>query len=120
MNKYIVNILDLKNRAIQSRLLNDSFWVLFGNSLGKGLALAAGIVVARLLGKEIFGEYGMIRNTLVSIAIFSTFGLGFTATKYISENRLNNDEKHFCNFILCQKYYFSSKWHHGNRTFSQC
>ena len=92
MNKYIVSILDLKKRAFQSRLLNDSFWVLFGNSFGKGLALAAGIVVARFLGKEMYGEYGMIRNTLVSIAVFSTFGLGFTATKYVSENKINNAE----------------------------
>lgn len=92
MNKYVLTILDLKKRAFQSRLLNDSFWVLFGNSLGKGLALAAGIVVARLLGKEIFGEYGMIRNTLVSIAMLSTFGLGFTATKYISENKLGKEK----------------------------
>ncbi len=93
MNKHIVNILNLKKRAFKSRLINDSFWVLFGNSFGKGLALVTGIVVARLLGKEIFGEYGMIRNTLVSIAVLSTFGLGFTATKYVSENKINNTEK---------------------------
>ncbi len=80
----------MKKRAFKSRLINDSFWVLFGNSFGKGLALVAGIVVARFLGKEMYGEYGMIRNTLVSIAVFSTFGLGFTATKYVSENKINN------------------------------
>ena len=85
-------ILNLKKRAFQSRLLNDSFWVLLGNSVGKGLALAAGIVVARFLGKEMYGEYGIIRNTLVSIAVFSTFGLGFTATKYVSENKKYNTE----------------------------
>lgn len=92
MIKYMYTILDLKKRALNSRLLNDSFWVLFGNSVGKGLALAAGIVVARLLGKETFGEYGMIRNTLVSTAVFSTFGLGFTATKYVSENKKDNTD----------------------------
>ena len=95
MNKYMINILDLKNRAIQSRLLNDSFWVLFGNSFAKGLALAAGIVVARFLGKEMYGEYGIIRNTLITIAIFSTFGLGYTATKYVAESKDNNYENIF-------------------------
>ena len=88
----MISIFNLKNRAIKSRLINDSFWVLLGNGVGKGLALAAGIVVARFLGKEIYGEYGMIRNTLVSIAVFSTFGLGFTATKYVSENKKDNTE----------------------------
>ncbi len=72
--------------------MNDSFWALFGNVIGKGLALAAGIIVARFLGKEIYGEYGIIRNTLMSIAIFSTFGLGYTATKYVAEYKNTNPE----------------------------
>lgn len=70
-----------------SRLLSDSFWSLLGNIVSKGLSLAAGIIVARLLGKELFGEYGIIKNTLMTIAVFSSFGLGYTATKYIAEFR---------------------------------
>lgn len=68
-----------------SQLCKDSFWALFGNAANKGLSLFAGIIIARLLGKEAYGEYGMLKNTLLYIAVFSTFGLGFTATKYISE-----------------------------------
>lgn len=68
-------------------LLNDSFWSLFGNFLAKGLALIGGIFVARLLGKDIFGEYGILKNTLIVISVFSTFGLGYTSTKFISENK---------------------------------
>ena len=58
-----------------------------GSAIGKGLALLAGIVVARLLGSEAYGEYGTIRNTLLMIAIFSTMGLGYSATKFIAESR---------------------------------
>lgn len=43
-----------------------------------------------MLGSSIFGEYGAIKNTLVSIAIFSTFGLGYTATKYVAELKNRN------------------------------
>ena len=81
----MIEFKDLMNRLFKSKLVNDSFWALFGNIMGKGLALAAGIIVARFLGKDIYGEYGIIRNTLMSLAIFSTFGLGYTATKYVAE-----------------------------------
>jgi O-antigen/teichoic acid export membrane protein len=84
--------LEIKKRAFKSELINNSFWALFGNIIGKGLAMAAGIFVARFLGNEIFGEYGMIRNTLMSIAILSTFGLGFTSTKFIAEYKNRNPE----------------------------
>lgn len=72
-------------RLQKSVLFKDSFWALLGNVLGKGLALIAGIAVARFLGSEEYGEYGMIRNNLTMIAIFSSLGLGYTATKFIAE-----------------------------------
>ncbi|MBR2428511.1 MAG: oligosaccharide flippase family protein [Alistipes sp.] len=73
------------SRLKKSQLFKDSFWALLGSSIGKGLALISGIVIARLLGSEAFGEYGLIRNTLTYIAIVSTFGLGYSATKYVAE-----------------------------------
>lgn len=69
----------------KNSLFRDSFWALLGNALGKGLALIAGITVARFLGSEEYGEYGMIRNNLTMIATFSSLGLGYTATKFIAE-----------------------------------
>lgn len=73
-----------------SALFKDSFWALFGNVMSKGLSLVAAILVARFLGKETYGEYGMIKNTLIYIAVFSTFGLGFTSTKFIAQNKDTN------------------------------
>lgn len=72
-------------KSSKSALFKDSFWALLGSVLGKGLALIAGIAVARFLGNESYGEYGMIRNNLTMISIFSTLGLGYTATKFIAE-----------------------------------
>ena len=69
----------------KGQLLKDSFWAVFGNAIGKGLLLLAGIAVARFLGRDSYGEYGLIRNTILTIGIFSTFGIGYTATKFISQ-----------------------------------
>lgn len=80
----------VQSKITQSPLLMDSFWAVFGNILGKGFSFAAGIAVARYLGKVGFGEYGLITSTLLSASIFSTFGLGYTATKYIADYKSNN------------------------------
>ena len=83
----------------KNKLVNDSFWALIGSVSSRGLGLLSAVIVARFLGKDIYGEFGMIRNTLISIAIFSTFGLGYTATKFIAEYKNNNKEK--LNIFYC-------------------
>jgi len=79
-------------RLSASSLFKDSFWSLVGNIIGRGLALVAGIIVARFLGKDVYGEYGIVRNTIMSIGVFSSFGLGYTATKFIAEYKINKPE----------------------------
>jgi O-antigen/teichoic acid export membrane protein len=88
-----MSFLQLKYRLVNSRLVNDSFWALLGNAIGKGLAFVSGIVVARFLGKDIFGEFSVLKNTLQSFAIFSTLGFGYTATKYIADFKKNNSNQ---------------------------
>jgi O-antigen/teichoic acid export membrane protein len=84
-----MNILFPKLLFLKSKFINDSLWSLLGNTVSKGLGLAAGIIVARLLGKEIFGEFSIVRNTIMTITMFSTFGLGYTVTKFIAEYKTN-------------------------------
>lgn len=80
----------LIQRFRSSKLFTDSAWAVFGNGFGNALLLAAGILIARLLGKDLYGEYGVVKTTMFHIAGFATFGLGYTSTKfiaqYISEN----------------------------------
>ena len=84
-----MSLASLIYRLKQSNLFKDSFWALFGNVANKGLALLAGILIARFLGVETYGEYGMIRTTLLYIAVFSTFGLGFTVTRFTAQTDNN-------------------------------
>ncbi|MCG1037475.1 oligosaccharide flippase family protein [Polaribacter sargassicola] len=80
------------NKVKSNKLLQDSFWAIFGNILSKGLSLLSGVLVARFLGSEVFGQFGIIKNTLMTSAIFATFGLGYTATKYVAENKTKKNE----------------------------
>lgn len=47
--------------------------------------LLAGIVIARLLGKDLYGEYGFVKTTMFQFAAFATLGLGYTSTKFVAE-----------------------------------
>jgi O-antigen/teichoic acid export membrane protein len=58
-----------------------------GGIASRALTMGSGIIVARLLGKEGYGEIGMIQSTIGMFGVFAGFGLGATATKYIAEFR---------------------------------
>lgn len=47
--------------------------------------MGGAIIAGRLLGKEGYGELGLIVSTLSVFNVFAGFGLGLTATKFISE-----------------------------------
>lgn len=67
-----------------SKLFKDSFWAVFGNGIGNALMLFSGILIARLLGKDLYGEYGIVKTTMLYISSFASLGLGVTSTKYIA------------------------------------
>lgn len=73
------------NSVKKNKLLIDSFWSILGNTIGYGFLFIAGVLVARILGKTIYGEYGMLKSIFTSIGMFSTFGLSYTGTKYVAE-----------------------------------
>lgn len=75
----------IKEKVLTSRFLKDSFWSVFGSGMGYGLMLLAGIVIARFLGKDLYGEYGFVKTTMFQFAAFATLGLGYTSTKFIAE-----------------------------------
>jgi len=66
-------------------------WSIVGNAASKGLIFLSSIYVARVLESELFGEYGFFKNLIINLGMFSTFGLGYTATKFIAEAK---DEKY--------------------------
>lgn len=91
---------EIRSRLRGSTLFRDSFWAIFGNVLGKGLSLIAGVFVANFLGSDVYGEYGIIKDTMVMIAIFSSFGLGYTATKFIAEDPKKSQKTHqVCTYV---------------------
>lgn len=79
----------IKSRILASdvtkRLTSGAIWSFTGTALAKLIVLIASIFCARILGKELFGEFGMVRSTINMFVVLGSAGLGITATKYIAE-----------------------------------
>jgi O-antigen/teichoic acid export membrane protein len=77
----------LESSPLAQRLLRGTFWSLVGSFFSRALGLAAAIFAARILGKSVYGELGIIQSTLGMFGTFAGFGMGTTATKYVAELR---------------------------------
>ena len=75
------------------RVISGSIWSGIGGGLSSVLMLLAGVLVARLLGSSLFGEYSMIRSTINMSVLLAGLSLGSTASKFIASFRENDLEK---------------------------
>jgi O-antigen/teichoic acid export membrane protein len=83
----------LKDSPIAYRLARGAFWSMVGGVASRIFTMVSAIVIARLLGKEGFGEIGMVQSTMGLFGVLAGFGLGSTATKYIAEYRHKDPER---------------------------
>jgi len=60
---------------------------MFGSVVAQGGSFLSMVVLARLLGKETFGQFAMVQSTVVAMTNLAGLGLGITATKYVSQFR---------------------------------
>ncbi len=83
----------IQSSPLGSRLARGMFWSMAGAVISRGLMLAATILVARMLGKTVYGELGMIQSTVGMFGVFAGFGLGLTATKHVAQFRQSDPDR---------------------------
>ena len=83
----------INRSSLSKRLFEGMSWTLIGNVVGKFLQLLAFIFVARLVGKQEYGQISIIRSTLNMFLVFSSVGMGVTATRYIAMYRTSNPHR---------------------------
>lgn len=82
----------ISGSSLGRRLAGGLFWTTFAGILGRLFSLLGGIALARLLGKQSYGEFSMIQGTVGTFAALSGVGIGLTATKHIAEYRNNQKD----------------------------
>lgn len=75
----------LRASNIGYRLALGAFWSTIGAGVSQILMLVSSIIIARILGREHFGEYGIVLSTVGVFNVVAGFGLGTTATKFVAE-----------------------------------
>jgi O-antigen/teichoic acid export membrane protein len=73
--------------TLRARVASGAVWVLFGMGASQLVAALSSIVIARVLGKDSFGEFGMVRNTIMMLGVLAGLGLGLTTNKFVAEYR---------------------------------
>jgi O-antigen/teichoic acid export membrane protein len=79
--------------SLRSRLQRGITWNLVGTILGQAGTFSANIILARVLGRAIFGEFALIQNTLLTLAGVAQMATGYTASKYVAEYRVVDKPK---------------------------
>lgn len=80
-------------KTLKQRLISGVIWNLVAMAASRGAALAAMIIVARILGKSEYGELGIIQSTIGMFGTFAGMGLGVTSTRYIAELRVTDSNR---------------------------
>jgi O-antigen/teichoic acid export membrane protein len=82
----------LAGRVSQHQVTRNLSWQMIGALVSSAFALGSSIGVARILGREHFGEYGIVIGTIQTFAAFAAAGLGLTNTRYIAQLRKSDTE----------------------------
>lgn len=80
----------LERSPLARRFLGGAAWSVLGAVASSGVTLLMLMLVARLLGKEIYGQFVVIQSTLGMVGVFAGFGIGGAATRYAAELRLRD------------------------------
>lgn len=83
----------LLQNDINKRIFNHSIWILLGNIVSKATLLLSTILISKILLKEEYGQFGILKSTIIMFSAFAGLELGLTATKYISQYKYSDKEK---------------------------
>jgi O-antigen/teichoic acid export membrane protein len=72
---------------LENRLIGGLYWTLVGTAAARGATLLASLMVARVLGREVFGQFGAIDTTVGMFAVFGNLGLAVSTTKLLAKHR---------------------------------
>ena len=83
----------LEASPVGERLVRGAFWSVAGTLVSRALALVAAILAARVVGKVVYGELGIIQGTVGMLGTLAGFGMSTTTSKFVAELRGKDPRK---------------------------
>jgi O-antigen/teichoic acid export membrane protein len=84
---------DPETFSLRSRFRRGVAWNVVATAFSQGSVFLANVIIARILGREVFGEFSMVQSTLLALTAIAQLATGITATKYVAEFRSTNKER---------------------------
>ncbi len=76
--------------SLRHRLRAGIGWNLVGAVASQGVTFGVNLVVANVLGREVFGEFRLLQTTYVAGTLLAAFAMGTVTTKYVAESALTD------------------------------
>lgn len=83
----------LRSDSGRGRLTRAASWNVLGGGVSRLGTLLASFWIARSLGREGLGQLGVVLTTCTTLSVFASFGLGTTATRFISMSRASDPHR---------------------------
>lgn len=80
----IIGILGRRGKVseVQKKIFSSFFWTTISSVISQLIGIINAIIIAQYLGLNLFGQYTIILNTVVTLGIFASLGLAITAAKF--------------------------------------
>lgn len=83
----------LSKSTVAYRLVRGAFWSLIGGIIPRIFTMSSSVIIARILGRDGYGELGIVQSTMGLFGVMAGFGLGYTAIKHIAEFKYKDPAK---------------------------
>jgi O-antigen/teichoic acid export membrane protein len=91
MSNVINKIVEKLNRTPLIKRVTSAITFGVGGAVGSRiLTMIAGIIVSRILGSEVYGQFSLVNSTVSTFVTFSGLGIGATLTRYVTLYREDN------------------------------
>jgi len=85
--------LRIAQSPLARRFLSGAVWSVAGAVISSGITLVMMMFLARLLGKETYGQFVVVQSTLGMVGVFAGFGIGTAAIRYAAELRAREPDR---------------------------
>jgi O-antigen/teichoic acid export membrane protein len=86
-NSYSGHFTTFLSDSSSRRLISGTRWRVTATLGGQLARLITAVVLARLLGRSVFGEFGLLQNTVGLLGSVASLSLGNTVLKHVAEYR---------------------------------
>jgi O-antigen/teichoic acid export membrane protein len=86
---------------LKGQLASAMFWNGLAAMCARGFPVIGMLLAARILGRELFGELGIIYQTIMTLQVLAVAGLGTTATIFVAHALHSEPERVGRIMVLC-------------------